>query len=290
MKVNTLLMDIMRGDWLMSLESRNAYAVIAHKIITGETVDLGTKTDLLISVIDSKGIKVRPDDKGAMNIPAGSIAVVDMIGPVLKYGDFCTYGADEIVNALRIADNNPNIIGTILNIDGPGGAVSAIGPFIEFGKTKKKPIVALADQCCSLHYWAMCAVADYKMADNNVSAMIGSVGVVTSFVDNRKYLETLGYTFHEIYPKESEHKNEAVRLALAGKYEMIIEEMLSPLAKKFQAAVREANPNLKEEVGVLTGKTFPADKAVEYGMIDAIGSMDQAIQRLHVMSETNHYK
>lgn len=290
MKVNTLLMDIMRGDWLMSLESRNAYAVIAHKIITGETVDLGTKTDCLISVLDSRGIKVKPDENGAMNIPSGSIAIVDMIGPVLKYGDFCTYGADEIVNALRIADNNPNIIGTVLNVDGPGGAVSAIGPFIEFGKTKKKPIIALADQCCSLHYWAICAVADYKMADNNVSALFGSVGVVTSFVDNRKYLEGLGYTFHEIYPKESEHKNEAVRLAMDGKYEMIIDEMLSPLAKKFQAAVREANPNLKEEVGVLTGKTFPADKAVEYGMIDSIGSMAEAIQRLQVMSEINHYK
>lgn len=290
MKVNTLLMDIMRGDWLMSLDSRNAYAVIAHKIINGEAVDISEKTESLITVLDDKGMRVRPDDNGFMNAPVGSVAIIDMIGPVLKYGDYCTYGADEIVNALRLADNNPNIIGTILNIDGPGGSVSAIGPFIEFGKTKKKPVVALADQCCSLHYWAMCAVADLKMADNNVSAMFGSVGVVTSFVDNRKYLETLGYVFHEIYPKESEHKNESVRLALEGKYEMIIDEMLSPLAKKFQAAVREANPNLKEEVGVLTGKTFSADKALEYGMIDSIGSLPEAIQRLRVLSEINHYK
>ncbi|WP_051234466.1 S49 family peptidase [Flavobacterium denitrificans] len=289
MKVNTLLMDIMRGDWLMSLEGRYAYAPIAHKIINGETVDVGNKTESLITVLDEKGNSIKPDDNGFMNAPVGSVAVVDMIGPILKYGDFCTYGADEIVNALRMADNNPNIIGTILNVDGPGGAVSAIGPFIEFGKTKKKPVVALADQCCSLHYWAICAVADYKMADNNVSALFGSVGVVTSFIDNRKYLESLGYTFHEIYPPESKHKNEAVRLAQEGKYEMIIEEMLTPLAIKFQKAVREANPNLKEEVGVLTGKTFSADKALEYGMINAIGSMDQAIQHVRVLSEINHY-
>ena len=82
----------------------------------------------------------------------------------------------------------------------------------------------------------------------------------------------------------------AVKLALEGKYELITTEHLSPLAIQFQNAVREACPNLKEEIGVLTGKTFGADKALEYGMIDAIGSLDQAINRLHILSELNHYK
>ncbi|MNR48074.1 hypothetical protein D3C85_1672660 [compost metagenome] len=54
--------------------------------------------------------------------------------------------------------------------------------------------------------------------------------------------------------------------------------------------MRAACPNLIEEVGVLTGKTFGADKALGYGMIDSIGSRDQAINRLHVKSELNHYK
>lgn len=285
MKVNPLLMDMVRGEWLMSFEGLQAYAPIAHKILTGEAVDLGANTKSILSIVDDNGRRVNPDENGLLTAPKGSVAIVDMIGPVMKYSDWCTYGADEIVNALRMADNNPNIIGTILNVDGPGGAVSAIGPFIEFGKTKKKRVEAIVDQCASLHYWSVCAVADYKSADNVVSASIGSVGVMTSFADNRKYLESLGYVFHEIYPKESEHKNQAFRLALEGKYDMIKEEHLSPLAQKFQNAVREACPNLKEEVGVLTGKTFGAEKALEYGMIDAISSMEQAINRIHLGAE-----
>ena len=290
MQVSKILMDLVRSEWLMSFQGITSYAPIAHKIITGEKVDVAPKVSSLMNIVDHNGKRVMPDAKGFIDAPKGSVAIIDMIGPVMKYGDMCTYGADEIVNAMYLADNNPNIIGTVFNEDGPGGGVSAIGPFMQFAKTKKKPVVAIADQCCSLHYWAMCAVADYKMADNNVSAQFGSVGVVTSFADNRKYLETLGYVFHDIYPEESEHKNLAFRLALEGKYEMITQEMLSPIAQKFQAAVRAGCPSLKEEVGVLTGKTFGADKALEYGMIDAIGSIDQAIQRLHVMSETNHYK
>jgi protease-4 len=290
MKVSRILMDLMRAEWLMSFQGIAAYAPIAHKIITGENVEIAPKTSSLITVIDKNGKRINPDTNGLLNAPKGSVAIIDMIGPVMKYGDMCSYGADEIVNAMTLADNNPNIIGTIFNEDGPGGGVSAIGPFIQFGQNKKKPIVAIADQCCSLHYWAMCAVADYKMADNTISAQFGSVGVTTSFADNRKYLETLGYVFHDIYPPESEHKNLAFRNALEGNYELITQEMLSPLAIKFQDTVRVACPNLKEEIGVLTGKTFGAEKALEYGMIDAIGSIEQAIQRLHVMSETTHYK
>lgn len=278
-------MDVMRGEWLMSFPGLQAYAPIAHKLITGEQVSFDAQAGALMSVVDANGKMLNPDEDGALEVPKGSVAIVRMIGAIIKYGDWCTYGADEIVGALRAAENNPNIIGTVLLIDGPGGAVSAIGPFKEFAKTKTKPVVALADQCCSLHYWAMCAVADRKMADNDVSALFGSIGVVCSFADNREYLEKLGYKFHEIYPEESKHKNEAFRLALKGDYHLIVKEQLSPIAIKFQAAVRQACPNLKEEVGVLTGKTFPADEALRLGMIDKIGSQDEAVQLVHVLSE-----
>jgi len=290
MKVNNSLMDLMRGEFLMSLQGVNAYAGIFHKIITGEEISFEKTTKAILSIFDDNGKPVYPNSNGMLDAPAGSVAVVDMIGPIMKYGDWWSYGGLEIVNALRAADNNPNIIGTVFNVDSPGGAVSAIGAFKEFGKTKKKPIVGLADQCASLGYWAMCAISDYKMADNNVSAAFGSVGIVMSYVDTRKYLESFGYVFHDVYPDESAHKNEAWNLMLKGDYELIKKEHLSPLAIKFQDDVRAACTNLKEEIGVLTGKTFGADQALEYGMIDAIGSQDQAIQRLHVMSELNHYK
>lgn len=287
MRVDRLLMDVTRGQWAMSFEGVLAYMPIAHKIMMGENVPVVENSSSLMTVIDHNGKMVIPDSNGMLNAPKGSVAIIDMIGPVMKYGGMCTYGADEIAQAMYMADRNPNIIGSVFREDGPGGGVNAIGPFIQFGKDKTKPVVAIADQCASLHYWAMCAIADYKMADNNVSAAFGSVGVVASFSDNREYLEKLGYKFHDIYPPESEHKNLAVKLALEGKYEMITEEHLSPLAKKFQAGVRASCPNLIEEVGVLTGKTFGADDALKYGMIDAIGSIDQAIQRLHVLSEIN---
>jgi protease-4 len=287
MKVNTLLMDMIRGQWLMSFEGLSVYAPFAHKLLSGEDVDLNSVTKSLMNVMDDNGKLILPDKNGVLEIPQGSVAIIDMIGPVIKYSDWCTYGADEIIRALRMADNNPNIIGSIFNVDSPGGGVSAIGPFVEFGKTKKKPVQGLLDQACSLGYWAALAVCDQDglMVDNDISASVGSVGVVSTFVDNKAYLEGLGYKFHEIYADESQHKNEAFRLAREGKYDLIKKEHLSPLAQKFQQAVRDARPSLKEELGVLTGKVFGAQHALEYGMIDNIGSLDQAVNLLHIKSE-----
>lgn len=290
MRVDKLLMDLRRSSWLMSFDGIMAYAHLAHKIMMGEKVSIVEKTHSLVTIIDDNGKPVMPNKDGLVETPKGSVAIVDMIGPILKYGDMCTYGADEIAAALFQADRNPNIIGTVFNIDGPGGGVNAIAPLIDFGKKKTKPVIGLADQCASLHFWALCAVADHRMASNDVSAMFGSVGVVLAFMDAKKLMEDMGYVFHEIYPDESEHKNLTFRLALEGKYEMIKKEDLSPLAIKFQDFVIDSTPKLIQEVGVLTGKTFSADQALKNGMIDSIGSLDQAINRLHITSETKHYK
>lgn len=290
MKINPLLMDIVRGQWLMSFDGLATYAPIAYKILTGEDVDLNFQPKSLVTIIDDNGKKVQPDDDGDVIAPEGSVAVIDMMGPILKRGDWCTYGADEITRALLKAEQDANIIGTILNVDTPGGAVSAISSFLEFGNVRTKPLISLVDQCCSLGYWASAAISDKIIADNNISAQIGSIGVMSTFIDNIPYLETLGYKVHEIYADESPHKNEAVRLAREGKYELIKKEHLSPLALKFQSAVKNARPTLKEELGVLTGKTFGAEKSIEVGLIDAIGNLDSSINMLHIMSETKHYK
>lgn len=290
MKVNHLLSEIGKGAWAMSFDGLQVWGPIAHKLMTGEKFDMPFAADaepkLLVSYRNDSGRSIRPDSDG--QVPAGTVAVVDMIGAIIKYGDWCTYGAEEIAAALQAADDNPNIVATVLNIDGPGGSVSAIAPFKTFGMTKKKPVIGLYDQCCSAHLYSMLVCCDHVMAANDISATIGSVGVVLSWSDNRKFLESLGYVFHEVYPIESEHKNEAFRLAMEGKYEMIKTEMLSPIAQNFQNAVKAARPKLDlKEPGVITGKTFNTEKALGIGYADSMGSLKDAIELALTMSEMN---
>ena len=292
MKFNRLALDLQRGLWAINPDALSIFGAMAYKIVTGQNeLTENVKPQSCLAYFDSNLNRLRPDKDGFVDVPEGSIAVVEMIGPLIKYGDWCTYGAEDIVLALEVADNHPNVIGTILKSDGPGGSVSSIGPFVEFGKNKQKPVVGLYDQACSAHLWAMLAVCDHVMADNNISSQIGSVGIMLSWMDNKKYLEGLGYEFHEVYPEESKHKNESVRLAMEGKYELIKKEMLSPMAIQFQNFVKSKRTNLQTNVvGVLTGKTFGADEALEIGFIDSIGSMKQARDMVTMLSEMNTIK
>jgi len=260
---------------------------IVSKILAGEDVEFNAVQSSLIKLFDGNGNLIQGDYltngwgqivSTKFDIPQGSYAMVNMMGPVIKMGDMCTYGADEIVGALNKLNSLNNIKGIIMNIDGPGGAVSAIGPFLQFAKNKRKPIVGLIDMAASLHYWTAVSVCDHLMVDNDVSAMVGSVGVVVSFADTKPYYEEMGIKFHEIYPPESKDKNLSFRKALDGDYDKIIAEHLSPIAQKFQAAVRAGRPNLKEKDGVLTGRTFCADEALDYGMIDSIGDLQEAMK------------
>lgn len=285
MKVS-LLQQILRSEWFFQPEALQSYLPLVAKLIQGESVKIEDQKPEALFYINESGRRVNPmnfeEVEGSENI----IAVVSAIGGMIKYGDICTWGADEIVNQLKQADANDYVDGMIIYVDGPGGAVNAAAPFVEFAQNKSKPLVALCDTAASLHYW-IANTADAIVADNDISSQFGSVGVVTAFADQRKRLESMGVKIHEIYAPESTHKNESYRLAMEGKYDKIKQEHLSPMAKRFQSFVRSNRPNLKEETGVLTGKMFYAEQALELGMIDAIGNMKTAVDQVLMLNEMN---
>lgn len=289
MKINSLISDIRRGEWLIDTQNIEAYFPIVDKLLAGEQLNFNAEPKSIINFVTSQGDLVKPNEEGLIKIPKGSIAVVSMTGEIVKYGNWCIYGADEIVEALTLADRNKNVIATIFKIDGPGGGVNAIGPFRYFAEhVKTKPVIGLVDSALSLHYWTAIEVCDHIMTDNDVSARLGSVGVVLTFGDNKEALEKAGYKIHEIYPEESKFKNKAFQLAREGKYDMIKSEFLSPLALKFQERVKFCMPNIRHtEEGVITGKTFFAEHALDLNMIHSIGGMNKAIEKAIILSSIN---
>jgi protease-4 len=277
----TVLNAILTDQWLMShtglLQMGHFFKSITEK---GEaSKSEADRSEGLLNFYNDDDERIHPSNIG--EIPEGSIAHIRMIGPMMKYGNWWMVGADEIIWQLDFVNRLQNVVAIVVEIDGPGGAVSAIPPFIEFAKRKNKPIVALCDSSLSLHRWIPDAIADYQMADNNISARFGSVGVVSSWMDISKYYEELGVKIFEVYPEESEHKNEIWRTIQDDEekgLQMLREMHLSPMAIQFQDAVKKAHPNLVEEEGVLTGRTFSTEDAIRVGMINKQGSMKEAMQ------------
>lgn len=225
--------------------------------------------------------------------PEGSIAKIPVKGSMLKYGTACDYGTMELASFILEAAAHKNISGIVLDFDSGGGAVDAVPPLsqaILMVKQIGKPIVSSVDLACSAAYWNA-SETGYIVADNSVSAEVGSIGVMMSFMDVRGYYEKEGVTFHSIYSNESGDKNLAFEKALNGEYDQIKEEQLDPLARQFQKTVREnRGSRLNTSVnGILTGKTFFAEEALSIGLIDRIGTSTTAVEIALAKSHANKF-
>jgi len=294
MKSSNVLTDLYKGQWAITFDAYRYMYTLSKDILKGKDLKVNFKAKNLIDFYDENNDPVKPNVDGFIEIPEGSTAVVNMIGPLVSYGNWWFYGADEIVAKLDKLDRNPNIKAILIYMDGPGGAVGAISPFVTFGakRNKKKPLGIVFEEMCSAHLYSGWGLQpDFVWAANNISATAGSLGVMVSWLDDQKYLEMIGLEKIAIYPDESKDKSLPVRLALEGKYDLIKTEMLSPLAIRFQNDMIRLNPDLKsKESGVLTGKVFYAEDAVKVGFAQKIGSFEEAFQYINVLSELNHYK
>lgn len=275
MAFSTLYYTILNKPFFIDLRRIDAQAVLIDKFLSRDIADMSG-----VRLSDSKPLLKAGKYSDA---PEGSVAVITLKGDMLKDGTMCSYGTEEIAAAMREAASSPKIIGIRLDMDSGGGAVDAIPPMLDaisFSQSQKKPVVACCDLCASACYYVACH-CNKIIADNDISAEFGSIGVMMQFPDYAKYYEKQGIKVHTIYSDLSTHKNAPFEAALKGEYKSIKEEMLNPLAREFQQAVRSHRPNLDDKVdGILNGRMFFAKDALKYGLIDAIGNRDAATEEV----------
>ena len=287
MKEKKNLLSLFDAMWAISPNAYYEYMpLFANIIANGAEASIRDADASITYLINEDGKKVSAYDG---NTPQNSIGVVNLVGPMIRYGNYWMWGADELVGMLTRFDNDPNIIGILLVIDSGGGSVKAVSPFMDFFKMKKKPVVSLADTSASAALWVQSAT-DYKMASNNITAQFGSVGVMANFMTYQKYLADLGVKEHTIYSNYSEEKNKAFDLAMEGKYDLIRTEHLDPLAIKFQTDIKTNLPKLDLNVdGIITGKMFYAEEALQHGFIQEIGNEQRAVERLKELAAVHTF-
>jgi protease-4 len=292
-----LMSQMRRGVWALEAEKVIAMGATVQELMNRDwnsgmqTLDLEeekTRAEFPVAAITKTG-QVFAGKNSLDQAPEGSTAVIPLKGTMLKYGTYCTYGTEEIASKLLEAAMHRNISSLVLDVDSGGGAVDAVAPMVQaIAKTRNiigKPVVASADLAASAAYWAV-AACNQVIANNQISAEFGSIGVMMSFWDVIPYWEKEGFKFHKVYATQSDWKNKTFELALQGKYDEIKAEELDPLAIAFQNAIKANRGNqLKMDVpGLLNGRMFFANNekdnslnAKEVGLINEIGTLDDAI-------------
>ena len=201
----------------------------------------------------------------------GSVAVVSIAGVIgkrLNWMEMMCGGCDvdAVRNDIRAAMNDERVLAIVLDIDSPGGMVVGtpeLGDFIAEA-SEVKPVMAYTEMMmCSAAYWVGCAAGEVFCSE---SALVGSIGVVVSVVDQSERWKTEGLealVFRSDDLKSIGHQGEKWRETWREDVQKSVDES----AAKFYAHVRnQRGGDLDDEC--FTGAYWSGEKLLDLGLVD----------------------
>jgi len=198
------------------------------------------------------------------------IAVVDVKGVITS-----SRGIVEQIERLKEDDD---IKAIILRINSPGGGV---GPSQEIyrevlrAKEKKKIIASMESVAASGGYYVACA-SDVIVA--NPGTITGSIGVVMEFSNVEDLLKKIGLRSYVI--KSGKHKDIGSPLRkMTSEEKAILQEVIDSVHDQFVRAVAEGRNMEERKVRqIADGRIFSGEQAKELGLVDRLGSLQDAIE------------
>jgi ClpP class serine protease len=270
MVVKTLALELLRDYWIMHAGSVELYSRYAHDLLAGREISTGLFSSLQLP-------EVPPN-----------IAMVSMVGPLMK-SDVCNAkGSRSLMMEMQQAANDPTIDAIIFLSEAcPGGQVSGtqeLGDAVRMANAKKPVIGVVSDMACSAAVWALSP--SQEIYSTSATAMVGCIGVVAQ-MRNPKKVDAENADIIEVYSDLSPDKNAEYRSV-----DMYKENILNPIAQLFHETVlagRGDKLKLSKE-NVLSGKTYLAKQATEYGLIDGVMPFSKIIARANFLSKKRNQK
>ena len=217
-------------------------------------------------------------------------ALVDIEGAI---GVGSKASADNIVSGLRAAYKNKNIAGLILRINSPGGSPVQAGYVNdEIYRLREEhpdiPVYAVISDLCASGGYYIASAADKIYADK--ASLVGSIGVIMAgfgFVDT---LEKLGV--------ERRVRHAGDNKAFMDPFSPLkedevahVDSLLNEIHEQFKSVVRKGRGqriNVDDDT-VFNGLVWTGERAMEIGLVDALGSSSYVAREVIGVEEIVNY-
>jgi protease-4 len=262
--------------WLAGLE--DGIAVAASSALT-----TGISRVLLASGT------VAASGNGPATATGSKVAVIPVQGTVQKRGGYCSTGTKQLSAMLSQANRDDEVLAIVLDIDSPGGAVDGTEEFANLIRSSKKPVVAYIDGLgASAAYW-IASQASYIYINSETTGYAGSLGVLCTHIDQTAALEKNGQVVTILRSSRATDKARFNGVEpLTDELKAQITADLDSIANTFIASVergRAGKLNTKEDV--FTGKVYNGSEAKKHGLVDAFGSLQDAVNKAAQLGRSN---
>ena len=206
------------------------------------------------------------------------VAVVPLAGVMSRYG-MCGRGTEFTAQLLKAAEADSEVGSIVLNVNSPGGTVDSTRMLADVVKNLRKPVVTAGPQMYSAAYFVGSQGREVWLDPQSVSG-VGSIGAIYVHVDDSEKKAKEGVKEEPIVSDGSEDK--VIYGGYAGMTDELrteIKSMLAASRREFVGYVRRGRAGKLANDSVLTGKTYRGKAAIDGGLVDQIGTLDEAIKR-----------
>lgn len=187
----------------------------------------------------------------------------------------------DFANTIRQLADNPQIASICIWADSPGGTVSGTveaGEAVAYARSKKPIVLVASDMACSGAYWLASQCSQVVVSP---TALVGSIGVITSHTDFSGYYQQLGVVVTFI--------RSATKKALGQATEPLTEEaraerqgMVDKIHAQFVQAVAKGRRTARDKVASnwATGQLWVGQEAVTAGVADRVASLGTILNEL----------
>lgn len=282
------LHSLLSGKWFIEPSTINGMYPLLQSALSGK---MAFTTPSFNSIVTAGGKTVMAT-KDVVNPKSEDqyVAVVAIKSPIYKYKQECgPAGTKDHQKTIQYYLNDPLCRGVVLDIDSGGGQVSGTPEFYDFLEKSSaiKPIHTYTDGLlCSAAYYL--AAATSEITANKRADAIGSIGTMVSFIDFSGYYEKQGAKVITEYATKSTGKNKAFEDLLKGDPKEYIKTVLDPITDEFITDVKAGRKSVKETV--FDGSTYNPKTALEMGLIDNIGTLQDVVNTIFNKTKSNQNK
>lgn len=232
-----------------------------------------------------------------VNLNMKKLSAKDQIAVIFAQGDIRegegsvnTIGEGSINRALKAARNNDKVKAIVLRINSPGGSAltsDIIWREIELTKKVKPVIVSMGDVAASGGYYIACNANRIFAEPGTITGSIGVFGVIPNF---KKVADKFGVNAEAV----TTHENAlgySVFEEMSPKYKETLTESIEIIYDTFIGRVATGRNMTKEQVDELgQGRVWTGTMAKESGLVDELGSLDDAIAYAADLVKSTDYR
>lgn len=185
----------------------------------------------------------------------------------------------EVLSQLKKAEQDKTVKALVLKLDSPGGVVTASDVLyhqvVRFKqRTGARVVAAMLDVAASGAYYVALA-ADCIVA--HPTTVTGSVGVIFLQPKVGGLMKKIGLAFEVSKSGANKDMGSPFR-ASSAEERQIIQQLINELAARFLGLVARHRPMDRQAMeGIATGRVYSAREALQIGLVDQIGYLDDAI-------------